>query len=213
MHNEIVLPFCGFYNSIHDGNIDNAIEYIFQMENGDTIKPLAYRLYNQCNFSEVFKAYAMEYSQQFAAAFELPSLVFKFMQSPKEYNFTTDRIFCTISDDDIEKMRANTSPLTLEKHARESFTSRDGFSSFYSPDYNTWGDVSEWDHNQLACLLEAYIEDFTQADYDQWAECALMESAQCNGYFDSWIADNTKGINRLYKIADYVRTREERAHA
>ena len=36
---------------------------------------------------------------------------------------------------------------------RKRFQSYDGFVSFYDPDYTTWGDLSEWDENQLGTLL------------------------------------------------------------
>ena len=99
---------------------------------------------------------------------------------------------------------------TLEATARDMFTSRDGFSSFYSPDVSEWGDVSEWDHNQIGCLIAAYVAQ-QNPDFDQYAEFDLMESARCNSGFDSWIGTNTPTIDRLYKVYDYLEQRAERA--
>src|SRR5574343_543281 len=153
---EIVIPFSGFYESLHDSEIDETINRMFSDDNGNENNGLSRRIYDACNFRDVHTAYAKEYAARFAGEFELPSLTFKELVSPREYNFTTDRIFCTIENADIEKMRDETTPLSLEAKARDMFTSCDGFISFYDPDYKTWGDITEWDHNQLACLLSAY---------------------------------------------------------
>ncbi len=207
---EIVIPFSGFYESLHASAIDNAIEQLFSDDSGDANTGLSNRLYNQCDFSTVRREYAKDYAKQFATEFELPSLTFKLLSSPREYNFTTDRIICEVSDDDIDKMLAKTPAEVFKKHAVKTFTSRDGFHSFYSPDIADWRALAEWDHNQLGCLLEAYVEHTAQTDFDQYAESALMEDANCNGDIDNWITNNTDGIERLYKVHDYLRTRNER---
>lgn len=63
------------------------------------------------------------------------------------------------------------------------------------------------EHNQLQTLLEAYVQD-TQGDLD---EACLMENARGNGRLEEWIADNTPGIERLFRVHDYLRVREARA--
>ena len=85
------------------------------------------------------------------------------------------------------------------------FTSRDGFSSFYSPDYTTWGELSELDHNQLYAILTAYIDSQCWNDY----EAAIAETMYCNGFVSSAIYEHSENT-RLFKIADYLRERAER---
>lgn len=210
---EIVIPFSGFYESLHSGAVDYAIESLFMDDRGNTNAGLVGRAVSGCDFFGVCREYAKRYAREFSTFAELPSLSFKVMQSPREYNFTTDRIFCTISDDDVQKMHNETSQGTLWPLAREWFTSRDGFSSFYDPDVTAWGDVTAWDHNQLACLLAAYIAERECDDFDQWAEVALMEAAQCNGDFDNWLGDNVENIDKLWRVHSYLQRREERAAA
>ena len=53
------------------------------------------------------------------------------------------------------------------------FTSRDGFISHYSPDIDDWGQLRNWDHNQLYCMLEAWLEEYG----DEW-EFAIYEDMQ-----------------------------------
>jgi hypothetical protein len=96
---------------------------------------------------------------------------------------------------------------TLDRIAAARHTSRSGFISFYSPDWRSWGEIESWDHNQLETLLEAYIDD----NLGSFEELDAMEHARCNGVMENWIAYNTPDIERLYKIAGYLRQREGRA--
>lgn len=100
-----------------------------------------------------------------------------------------------------------TSSASLDQAARDRHMSRSGFISFYSADWRSWGEVEGWDHNQLQTLIEAYVQD-TRSEPD---ETGLMESARCNERIEGWVESNTPGIERLYRIHDYLRRREERA--
>jgi hypothetical protein len=208
---EIVLPFSGFYESLHDALIDDAIDSLFQNDRGDTNEGLKYRVHASCDFRAVWRAYAKEYAEQFAHAHGLPSLTFKALESPREYNFTTDRIFCDISPVDVARLFAETTTETLTEFARARFTSCSGFVSFYSPDVSDWGDVTTWDHNQVGCLLAAWLRDRDGEGYARHDEIELMESPRGNGLLETWVSENTPGIERLYKIHDYLLARAERA--
>lgn len=91
-----------------------------------------------------------------------PSVRAKFeaMTSPREYNFQTDRIFMDFPASFVRKMFAISKAEkheTLSKVIEGRFTSRSGFSSFYSNDLEDWicKPVSDWDHNELGTLLIA----------------------------------------------------------
>jgi hypothetical protein len=80
------------------------------------------------------------------------------MVSPREYNFTTDRLFAKFSLSDLETIRQRLDAAELAQEARERFTSRSGFISFYDPDVSTWPEALEdWDHNQLGTLVRAFV--------------------------------------------------------
>ena len=205
------IPFSGFYCSLHESALDDAVEQMFSdRATGCTVyRGLADRAQGACDWREVMKAYAAEYAEQFSREFDIP-LEFDSLESPRFYNFTTDRIFCRVPLEVCTRLFLEVDDDTLEATARDMFTSRDGFSSFYSPDVSEWGDVSEWDHNQIECLIAAYVAQ-QNPDFDQYAEFDLMESARCNSGFDSWIGTNTPTIDRLYKVYDYLEQRAERA--
>jgi len=83
--------------------------------------------------------------------------------SPREYNFTTDRLFVDVPlavMRDLFKRSAADNHETLAAHIRRRFTSRDGFSSFYSNRLSDWiaKPFREWDHNELGTLLIAALE-------------------------------------------------------
>lgn len=205
------ISFCGFYDSIHSSNIDYAIEQMFSDRDTGCQRNegLEMALFNKCHYSAVYKAYAKEYVENFAREFEIPSLIFDELNSPKFYNFTTDRIFATVTLEDLLKIK-NTVPLEEFKDmAKLMFTSRDGFSSFYDPDIDSWDDIEHWDANQCGCLIAAYA-DYERGGFDQYAENDLMEDSRGNGLYEQWIDSATPGIDRLYKIHDYLEVRAAR---
>ena len=211
---ETSIPFQGFYNSIHDSNLDYGVEQMFtDRESGSNRNGgLEAKLHWDCDWSKVHLAYATEYAECFAWEFKLPSLKMTELQSPKEYNFTTDRIFCDISEADVIFLRSNTDECGLRELAREKFTSRSGFYSYYDPDIDNWGPLLEWDLNQVGTLVEAYVNQETNSSdgFDGWAEHSLMENAFGNNFIEDIVGDATPNIERLYKIHDYLETRAAR---
>jgi len=201
------LPFAGFYGSQHDAELDYAMEAMFSNDQGDPNPGLTERVSGACQWSAVHRAYAKEFTETFCEEAGIHAARFESMDSPKFYNFETDRLFVELPLEEAQRMMRETSTDSLDQVAGERHTSRSGFISFYSPDWRTWGDVTGWDHNQLQTLVEAYVRD-TQGELE---EAGLMESARGNGRLEEWIADNTPGIERLYRVHDYLRIREARA--
>jgi hypothetical protein len=200
----IQLPFSGFYDSWHGQCLNDEVfnsmftDYATGCENNDKLSDIAYDL---INWLDVHTDYAREYVKNFNSEFNL-NLTFESLQSPREYNFATDRIFAEISVQEIHKLFENVKVELLEKNAREMFASRDGFSSFYNPDWTTWGDVLTWDHNQLHCLIYAFLEQYSNNVDGEFNDYNLMEASFCNGFLSEVICKNAPGIERLLKIHD-----------
>lgn len=197
----INIPFSGFYNSVHDDEINSHVDHDFE-----GYDDLNRRIYEYCDFSAVFEAYAKAYCERFADEFKI-NLTFESLVSPKEYNFSTDRIFATIEESEIIRLFNEVDKTRLTDQAREMFTSRSGFMSFYDKDYQSWGDVTKWDHNQLLCLIQAFID----SDFDQMGELYLLEDKMCNGFLSELICEHTQDYNRLYEIYSYLEKRKNRA--
>jgi hypothetical protein len=205
------IPFSGFYYSIHDQEIDHTLESMFSDRNTgcEVYHGLVEQVYRNCDFSAVYLEYAKEYAENFGQEFEIKSLKFESMQSPKEYNFTTDRIFVEIDFSEVERIYQDCDKAELAKLVKEKFTSRDGFISFYSNCLESWGNLETWDYNQVGTLLEC----MAGRDFDIWKEYAIMENAIGNGYIIGWIEENTKDIARIYRVYDYLENRKERKTA
>jgi hypothetical protein len=199
----ILIPFAGFYESWHDANIDGALEQMLGDSSGSPIAGLMEHAWRG-NFAPTHAAYAAAYAEAFLDEFEIKGM-FESMHSPREYNFTTDRLFCDVPDEEMQRIYAEVPRATLDKFAAKRFTSRDGFSSFYSPDVDTWGALDGWDHNQLGCLLAAHVGE----GFDQAKECDLMERWMGNGHLEDALCE-CPILLRLANIASYLRNREER---
>lgn len=210
---ETTIPFSGFYCSLHDSELDTALEQSFSDDSGAPNDGILNHARDAVEWRTVYEEYAREYCKRFAEEFKISGLKFDTLRSPKEYNFTTDRIFATLSIEELRTIRTRVNNTDFESVAREKFTSRSGFISFYSSDVSTWGDLETWDHNQVGTLIEALANQENQnaQKFDVWTEHGLMESAMCNGKLDNWIfGSNPEKLNRLAKINDYLRTRAER---
>jgi hypothetical protein len=198
----IQLPFSGFYETWHDQALNDELfnsmftDYATGCENNDKLSNLAHDL---IDWSRVYNDYAREYVENFNHEFNL-NLTFESLQRPREYNFSTDRIFAEISVQEIHRLFENVKVELLEKHAREMFSSRDGFSSFYNPDWKTWDDVLTWDHNQLLCLLTAFLAQYSNSVEYGFNDFDLMQASFSNGFCFDVIYKNAPGIERLLKI-------------
>ena len=100
---------------------------------------------------------------QIALAALAASLKYESMSSPREYNFTTDRLFAFGRLQAFRVMlklaREGENRLPWAAIVRERHSSRDGFHSWYPADASEWpDDIREFDHNHLATLLAFAIQ-------------------------------------------------------
>lgn len=214
-----LIPFAGFYGTWHEREFDICLEYMFDPEGFSAAYagPLAERFWDTIDWRAARTAYAKDYVDNFAGALGV-SCEWEEMVCPREYNFTTDRLFAKFDAAELRALLARAGiRAELDTVAADMFTSRDGFISHYSPDVDSWGDdISEWDYNQRGALLHAaanviiaYGENFGQEQ-----EFELMEDARCNGAIDGYIWENTTDGavmgNRCDKVACYLAVREAR---
>ena len=142
------LPFSGFYGS-----------YI-----GESVPAESWK--------EFMTHYCEAYTDAFPEEFEDYcdfKIQLKFLEvvSPREYNFSNDRILAEIPIEEVEKLFEEISTTELANTAKGLFTSYDGFVSFYSPDWQEWpSDLSDWDENLVYCLLLAFIEGASLSEYE-----------------------------------------------
>lgn len=167
--------FSGFYNSIHSAAFDNELDEIMMEENCE---------YDDLEYTYNYENYCSEYVNAFNSEYKF-NLEFEKFSSPREYNFTTDRLFCFIDDNDLAKLATALNSREFAVLVMERFTSRDGFSSFYSNNIAEWlaKPLADYDHNELGTLLDAYLEIETECSTDSEKEIdyTCYEYAAGNG--------------------------------
>lgn len=179
-----VLPgFPGFYESILAGFIDNEIECAMEPQDqyddaGKYIGQGPARTYEEIepelNYPAARLAMSEAWVKRFcyetglleegtveAELFAKPAITLESISSPREYNFSTDRLFVEFGPETLERLKPLRESEEFAQVLEDSFTSRSGFIPFYSsdPDDEQWRrPVEDWDHNELGCLLSAHVE-------------------------------------------------------
>lgn len=189
------IPFTGFYETSHSAALDDCVEQFFQYDDhGNSNIPDD--MHFSTNYHSWFIAYATNYADAFNEFFKDEigidlGLEFESLESPKEYNFTTDRIFCHIGAEALQRLYDKVTTESLSKRVEARFTSRDGFASFYPSSLAAWpGNVMEYDHNQVDTLIEAVlIQELGESYEDKLTSWDLMERYACNGYYENWLCE------------------------
>jgi len=126
------VHFEGFYESIHDQEIDGMLESHFSDEDGipvDQPENIDYQKIRVA-YSELYlKTFNQFLNEEYGLDIKM---AFKELDSPREYNFMTDVIVSEISDTDFEAVKTefmNNSDFI--KYVNKASKSYDGFMSFY----------------------------------------------------------------------------------
>ncbi len=166
------IPFDGFYESCSGERVEEALglsdsdyEY-YKDENpkkdDESDNDYARRiddhfqeLRDKADYGSMQNEYCAEYVKKFAEDNNI-KLEFETLQSPREYNFTTDRIFCYISVEEVARLLSIVDREKLAALIKEKFTSRDGFMSHYSPYIEEWtlNAPDMLDHNEIGTIIE-----------------------------------------------------------
>jgi hypothetical protein len=172
----VEIPFGGFYESLWseavDSEIEQLCEHYAERDNEEQAPELrlsaneyAEILFDCTDYSAIYAAVSRSYVSAFESVFNEQTglqlgLKFEEMTSPREYNFTTDRIFCNISFGTAKRLFARSRKdghAMLAKIIAERFTSYDGFISSYPNALDSWlaKPLADWDHNEIGTLLRA----------------------------------------------------------
>lgn len=185
----INLPFAGFYESKYSGELDHIEERDAEWREEEEREKFAPELrLDASEYAEIYmrhtnyRAAYQHIAREFVASFDMTAseelglplrLQYESMDSPREYNFTTDRVYAHIPLAVVRRLFARSK---AEKHVRlaatirDRFTSYDGFLSGYSNSLDTWlaKRLSDWDHNELGTLLIALLDDCDALDWRVW---------------------------------------------
>ena len=160
---KIQLPFSGFYDTIHKYNIDQALEggFNYNYETGEEQEvPDIWGA--DYDYLAIELEYCEHYVEAFGDRYGL-TLTFDEMTSPREYNFSTDRIFCEIPKEEIDKIRKEVyEHKDWPQYVRDNFTDSDGFWSNYDNSYQH----EDWtrenlDECQYGTIIKFWLRNIT----------------------------------------------------
>ena len=142
-----LIDFGGFYHSIHSDEIDSRIENEVYMEelNEDNV-----------NYKETCNSYCNEFIDSLNDMLEL-NLKFIQIDSPKFYNFTTDKIEAEINENDFNKLKDTyLNSNEFIDYVNENSKSYDGFMSFY----NGFNEVIKEDEILLQYMFDYILKEY-----------------------------------------------------
>ena len=183
---ESTIPFDGFYESFISDDIDYQIGQqiecdcdIYDLnESEEEVLNDNYLSVNRSYFyNQIAKDYTNFYIDNLNAklnyaypdkGFTLKA-TYKSFNSPREYNFETDRIFIEIEEDHaadfIEHIVKNYKK-ELKQKIEDRFTSTSGFISFYKNSIDLWTkDFKEWDCNMIGTCFELFNLEEEEVNY------------------------------------------------
>ena len=168
---ESTIPFDGFYESFISDDIDHQIGQQIEWDTdindlNEDEQQILWDNYLDINRSYFYNQIAEDYTNFYIDAlnerlkgFTLKA-TYKCFTSPREYNFSTDRIFIEIEENhaiDFIKYIIKNYKKELEEKIKQRFTSRDGFISYYKNSLDLWiDDYSEWDCNMIGTCFELF---------------------------------------------------------
>ena len=213
-----LVPFAGFCESSHDQAIDFAEEQMFIDDSGEILNENLYEMfYSNVNYGYVRNKYAKAYVKALAQVIGIP-LDYEEMQSPREYNFTTDRLFAKLDRSSLAAMLRVVRGKRLDDKINAWFTSRSGFVSHYPNKLSLWPRISDWDHNQVGCVLACYIDNLRACRQIE-DECGIAAEWIPMETIQEWLNEVTIGETesqqkaaRALRINDYLRCRGERSY-
>lgn len=173
------IPFPGYYDSMYSSALDSEAEQECEhrAETDKETQPEGLQLdahtYSELLFDCVdYRKSECALNVAYAEALDnlltecvgfKTHITYESMSSPREYNFTTDRIFVDIPKSVVRKLwrisKADGHNALRERIAKHC-TSYDGFISYYKNDLKSWlkRSVERWDHNELEILLLAVLD-------------------------------------------------------
>lgn len=182
---ELIIDFGGFYESIHSGLIDSRLELDFEyyQEREENFDPDGY--WDSINYRETFRLYAIDYTKELFSYIEneyieeeldlerslrLSSIDLEnlYINSPREYNFSTDKIVIPDASLGISIQLKWLFKKILNKDSRfrEYIRSLTTSSSGYIPFYDYKEIVSlEKEDTALGMMLSYLAEVFNRSEY------------------------------------------------
>lgn len=183
---EIGIPFDGFYNSVSDMRATEAVENHFMDDMGEVPEEYQEAIYMaDIDWQAIHRDYAKLYAEYFTEMVKEEigldlTPEFSDLESPREYNFSTDKIFINITEKQARELREKAKNSHLyEQYIKDVLAPRSGFIPFFSNDVNHDDWKGELEAVQYKILLDLLLQDHF-GEYSDW-DIYLMDDAIGNG--------------------------------
>lgn len=200
-HLQCCIPFIGTHGAIsceinEDSYIETEIEHFKYYEPDMLVKKLIMKFQ--------LKDYIKDYINYLADLLKVDSLKFNVMHSPREYNFTSDDLVCTISRDDAWKLYQNLDKDKYAEKVAHATTAVPGFFPFYKKEDFYFASKEELPVNNAALLsvlmdtatYQALTEEYDNlsGNYDYELYLRFDEDYHIHDYywFDEVLAEDDK---------------------
>jgi hypothetical protein len=174
---EVELPFTGFYESVHDDQINGALECTD--DQGEVPDDFWDKVFDaDVDWTGIQNEYAKQYTDIIADVLGIP-LVYKDLTSPREYNFSTDRIFADARAQDVRRLRNRVAKDPgWADFIHEQLEARSGFIPFYSNDIldPEWT-AKDWDACQYELLIRYILENQMNENLNEFVVEGFYESS------------------------------------
>lgn len=167
--NEVLIqvPFIGTYEAL-DRLIDSSMECEMEWRESEGLP--------HCEARFRMHDYLHAYVGEISDICKLPSLKFQYLSSPAYYNFSTDKIVCSVDKNELWELYSErlVSPY-YNAAVREATTPRSGYSPFYDEDdcyYESADDFSD-SSALLGLILEAHLNEWLINEAHDYCEDLL----------------------------------------
>ena len=179
----VKIPFSGFYNSIHDGVIDSALEYEAECyADSDKANDIILDALNVNHYDKIREALSKVFVEGVNELFWYEyginlGLEFESLKSPKFYNYSTDEIYCYVDNDKINEL-----VILLDNEngfievLKDKYQSRDGFIVFDS----TLQAIDNKDYSLFFSDLLCQLIDFDKIDNNEYYHDKASETVLNN---------------------------------
>lgn len=241
-----IREFPGFYDSPISEDLDYLRNDFDELFKGKCPEEMYKKLQEEF-FKDVYNYYDgnerdIDVAKQYVDAYnellqETPlaclELEYVELTHPREYNFTTDKVWCKVKGLNEEALHKIAEEMVKNKEyfakkIKEDFTSRDGFCSFVSNDYDFWLKVFEcqedvWDevyctfHSMLGYAIGYIVERHSYKDYEEDLIYECQENICESLYVDygklltnlGYTWDDIDDTSRQLDLEDYLNKKEE----
>ena len=225
---DIQLPFSGFYNSLHDLAIDEAVNkhtcWLLKQTAADKYKNITElsefdgdtppdtiraMVSDLIDYEEVFENISktfVEYFNEYTELGKLGILIkFKGLWSPREYNYATDKITCQISEADFKKLFDQMRGTESFEIALKELEPRPGFVPFHSCKKDWWFDnFTRLDDSKKYVLGYLCLKALAIKEGDGTWENCIWEGMEGNDEYGAAVAKYCDSIKAAFKIGMFV---------